>query len=51
MRYVTELLAAMRAAAWESEPEEPPGKGTEARGEIYVLARVPLSLLSALPQG
>jgi hypothetical protein len=46
-----EVLAAMRAAAWEADPEQPPAPGSDDRGEIYVLATFPVKLLATVPQG
>ena len=41
-----------RAAAWDGEAESPPPpRGDPERGEVFVLARVPASILASLPRG
>jgi hypothetical protein len=43
--------AALRAATWAAEPEDPPAVGSAEHDEVLLLTRFPLSALASLPRG
>jgi hypothetical protein len=46
-----EILAAVRAAVWSTDAEEPPAVGDPERDEVMVLGEFAVSALASLPTG